>query len=317
MPTKLYSFIALMVAALVTSGIPTGSVLAQDCLHWGNLDKKLYCDENRDLLADTPSQGFQLQDPDTLVFSYASVEASSTNEKAFADLMAHLSKKTSKKVRWTAAKSDAEQIKAMRAGEVHLAGVSPGPTVYAVNLAGYVPIAVMCRANGTFGYQVQLITRNDSGIASTSDLDGRKIAYVSALSNSGGLTAPGSEVVYSGTQGESIDGVLDGKFAAAAVNSNILARVQTQGGDAEKDLRIIWKSQPYPPTSFGFAHNLTPNLQRMVHDALLTFDWKGTGLASEFGAQADEFCTISYQDTWEPIRLMQKENGVTYDVKDL
>jgi hypothetical protein len=40
-------------------------------------------------------------------------------------------------------------------------------------------------------------------------------------------------------------------------------------------------------------------------------------LAGEFGRQADKFCTISYQETWGSIRLVQKENGVRYDVKDL
>ncbi len=50
---------------------------------------------------------------------------------------------------------------------------------------------------------------------------------------------------------------------------------------------------------------------------LKTFDWKDKGLAREFGRQADMFCTISYQETWEPIRLKQKENGVVYELKDL
>jgi phosphonate transport system substrate-binding protein len=317
MPTKPCSLMTLMVTAFAVLAVPAGTVRAQDCLHWGDLDKALYCDENRDLLADTPSQGYQLEDPDTLVFSYVPVEDASMEKNAFADLMAHMSKKTGKKIRWMDAKSDAEQIKAMRSGEVHVAGVSPGPTVYAVNLAGYVPVAVMCRADGSFGGPLQLISRNDSGIASTSDLGGRKIAYASALSNSGGVAAAGSEIVYSGSPGASISGVLNGNYAATAVSSNFLARIQKAGGAAAKDLRVIWESQPYPSTSFGFAHNLAPDLQRKVHDAFISFDWKGSGLAREFGAQVEKFCTISYQDAWAPIRQLQKENGVIYDVKDL
>jgi phosphonate transport system substrate-binding protein len=317
MPSYPCSFITVMLAALMAAGIPAGGARAQDCLDWGDLDKKLYCDENRDLLADTPSQGFQLQDPDTLVFSYVAGEDPSVDEKAFAAFVVHLAKKTGRKIRWSDAASSAAQIKAMRVGQVQLAGVSPGPTVYAVNLAGYIPIAVMCRADGTYGYQVQLVVKADSDIKSPADLGGRTVAYVSALSNSGGLEANGSKAIYSGSRGSSISGVLSGKYDAAAVDSNALARMQKQGTVDAKALRIIWSSPEYPSTSFGFAHNLTPDLQRRIHDAFLTFDWQGTDLARVFGAQAVEFCTISYEDTWESLRQLQNENGVMYDVGDL
>lgn len=317
MPSYPCSFTTVMLAALMAAGIPAGDARAQNCLNWGDLDKKLYCDENRDLLADTPSQGFQLQDPDTLVFAYVPVEDASVDEKAFGAFVAHMAKKTGKEVRWSDAASSAAQIKAMRAGQVQLAGVSPGPTVYAVNLAGYIPIAVMCQADGTYGYQVQLVVKSDSDIKTPADLGGRTVAYVSALSNSGGLEANGSKALYSGSQGASVSGVLSGKYDAATVDSNALARMQKQGTVDANALRIIWASTKYPSTSFGFAHNLTPDLQRQIHDAFLTFDWQGSDLARVFGAQADAFCTISYEDTWESLRQVQEENGVMYDVGDL
>ena len=37
----------------------------------------------------------------------------------------------------------AAQVEAMRSGRLHVAGISTGPTVFGVNLAGYVPIAIM------------------------------------------------------------------------------------------------------------------------------------------------------------------------------
>ena len=306
----------LAAATMLLMSLASVDAAAQACLHWGDLDKQLYCDESRDLVADTPSQGYQLQDPDTLVFSHAPVEDPSSYEAAFGEFMQYLSKTTGKKVRWHSAKSSADQITAMRAGEVHVAGISPGPTVYAVNLAGYVPIAVMCKSDGSFGYKLNLITRKDSNIASLSDLEGRKVAHVSPLSNPGQATK-GYEIVYSGSQGDSIKGVVSGEYAAAAVNSNALAHMENRGAVDGNELRVVWESRSFPSTSFGFAHNLAPDLQRKVHDAFLTFDWKGKGLAREFGQQANKFCTISYQETWEPIRLIQKENGVRYNVKDL
>ena len=320
MPITLRSFgsspTPLAAATMLLMSLVSVDALAHDCLHWGDLDKKLYCDESRDLVADTPSQGYQLQNPDTLVFSHGPMDDPSVDEAAFGEFMRYLSKTTGKKVRWHGTKSSADQIKAMRAGEVQIAGISPGPTVYAVNLAGYVPIAVMCKSDGTFGYQLNLITGKNSNIASRGDLGGRKVAHVSRLSNFG-QAAEGYEIAYPGSQGNSIKGVVDGAYAAAAVNSNALARMESRGALDPEKLRVVWKSGSFPSTSFGFAHNLAPDLQRKIHDAFLTFDWKNTALAREFGRQADKFCTISYQETWESIRLIQKENGVRYEVKDL
>ena len=72
------------------------------------------------------------------------------------------------------------------------------------------------------------------------------------------------------------------------------------------------KVPPFPTTSYGFAHNLTPELQEKVKEAFLTFDWSGTALIEEFGKQADKFCGISFEKEWKPIRIIQKENGIVY-----
>jgi phosphonate transport system substrate-binding protein len=329
MPTNLRSLIALPAAALLATALTGVDALAQDCLNWGDLDKQLYCDESRDLVADTPARGFQLKSPDTLVFSFAPVGDQSAYKAAFAGFMDHLSRKTGKTVTWRDAASSAEQIKAMRDGTVHIAGVSPGPTVYAVNLAGYVPIAVMCKSDGAFGYQLNIISAKDSSIQTLSEVKGRKVAEASKFSSWGDEAAhamfrqkhvvPGKdfEIVQSGSDAASIKGVADGTYEAAAVNSNVLARMRARGAVDGAKIRLVWASQSLPPTSYGFANNLAPDLQRKIHDAFLTYDWKGTPLAAEFGSQAEAFCTVSYKEEWGPIRLMQKESGVVYDVKNL
>jgi phosphonate transport system substrate-binding protein len=72
---------------------------AADCKNHGDLDKR-YCDDNGDLLADTPADSSQWLDPDTLIFSYTAVEDPSVYENVFAELMAHIAKKTGKQVKW-------------------------------------------------------------------------------------------------------------------------------------------------------------------------------------------------------------------------
>ncbi|MDX2314927.1 MAG: phosphate/phosphite/phosphonate ABC transporter substrate-binding protein, partial [Gammaproteobacteria bacterium] len=216
------------------------------------------------------------------------------------------------------------QVEAMRSGRLHVAGISTGPTVFGVNLAGYVPMSIMCKGDGSFGYKLQLITQQDSDIMKVSDLKGRKVAHVTPSSNSGNQ-APRAlfkdmgvvpdedyEVIYSGKHDNSIMGVANRDYDAAPIASSVLDRMASKGIVNKDDLRVIWESQPFPTTSYGYAHNLHPDLQKSVSDAFLTFDWKGTALAKEFGKQADKFCAITFKEQWKPIRVIQTENGVVY-----
>ena len=120
------------------------------------------------------------------------------------------------------------------------------------------------------------------------------------------------KVMYSGKHDNSIMGVANKDYDAAPVASSVLDRMVNKGVVKRDSIRIIWESQPFPTTSYGFAHNLKPELQKKVRDAFLTFDWKGTALAKEFGKQADAFCAITFKETWKAVRLIQKENGIVY-----
>jgi phosphonate transport system substrate-binding protein len=303
--------------------LAAASATGAECKNRGDLDSR-FCDDNGDLVADTPSDASKLLDPDTLIFSYTPVEDPSVYENVFTDFMDYLSEKTGKKVKWYGAESYAAQVEAMRSGRLHVAGISTGPTVFGVNLAGYVPSAIMCKGDGTFGYKLQLITHKDSDIHKMSDMKGRNIAHVTPSSNSGnqapralfkdmGVTPDVDyKVTYSGKHDNSIMGVYNKDYDAAPIASSVLDRMATKGIVNKDDLRIIWESQPFPTTSYGVAHNLTPDLQKKVADAFLSFDWKGTGLEKEFGKQADQFCAITFKEHWKPIRVIQKENGVVY-----
>ena len=157
---------------------------AAECSNRGDLDVQ-FCDENGDLVADTPKESSEWLDPSTLVFSYTPVEDPTVYENVFTEFMKYLSEKTGKRVKWYGAESYAAQVEAMRSGRLHVAGISTGPTVFGVNLAGYVPMSIMCKGDGTFGYKLQLITQKDSDIKEVKDLKGRKVAHVTPSSNSG------------------------------------------------------------------------------------------------------------------------------------
>ncbi|MCK5574632.1 MAG: phosphate/phosphite/phosphonate ABC transporter substrate-binding protein, partial [Sphingomonadales bacterium] len=245
------------------------------------------------------------------------------------EFLAYMEKKTGKKVKWYGADSYASQVEAMRSGRLHIAGISTGPTVFGVNLAGYVPVAIMGKDDGRFGYKLQLITHKDTDIKKVSDMKGRNIAHVSPSSNSGnqapralfksmGVTPDEDyKVQYSGKHDNSILGVANKDYEAAPVASSVLDRMVDKGVVNADDLRIIWESKLFPTTSYGYAHNLHPDLQAKVRDAFLTFDWKGTALDKEFGKKSDRFIPITFKEHWSDIRTIQETNGTIYSEEAL
>ena len=310
---------------LVFDGISPASAA---CKNRGDLDVR-YCDDNGDLVADTPTDSSKWLDPDTLIFSYTPVEDPSVYENVFSEFMDYLTKKTGKKVKWYGAESYAAQVEAMRSGRLHVAGISTGPTVFGVNLAGYVPIAIMGKHDGRFGYRLQLITHKSTDIKKVSDLKGRKIAHVTPSSNSGNQ-APRAlfksmgvvpdkdyKVTYSGKHDNSIMGVANKDYDAAPVASSVLDRMHDKGIVNKDDLRIIWQSKLFPTTSYGYAHNLNPALQKKVTEAFLTFDWTGTALQKEFGKKSDRFIPITFKEHWTDIRTIQNTNGTKYTDESL
>ena len=312
------AFAALM---LVLGSFGPGA--AQACKNRGNLDVR-FCDDNGDLVADTPTDPSKWISPDTLIFSYTPVEDPSVYENVFTEFIDYIAKKTGKKVKWYGAESYAAQVEAMRSGRLHVAGISTGPTVFGVNLAGYVPIAIMGKADGRFGYRLQLITHKDTDIMKVSDLKGRKVAHVTPSSNSGNqapralFTAmgvvPGKDykVIYSGKHDNSIMGVANKDYDAAPIASSVLDRMHDKGIVNKDDLRVIWQSGLFPTTSYGFVYNLTPELQKQITDAFLSFDWTGTALQKEFGKKSDKFIPITFKEHWADIRTIQETNGTIY-----
>ena len=322
------TFVATAAAtAAVLALAASAPAFSQGCTNRGDLDAR-YCDENGDLLADLPKNAKDLQDPATLVFSYTPVEDPAVYENVFKDFMAHLSKVTGKRVRWFPAESYAAQVEAMRSGRLHIAGVATGPTPYAVNLAGFVPIVAMQRADGSVGYTLQLITHKDSDIRKVADLKGKRVAHVSPSSNSGDTAPrvlfkqlgiePGKdyEVIFSGKHDNSVMGVVNRDYDAAPIASTVAERMQARGMFKPDTLRVVYESSPFPRTAFGVAHNLKPELQAKIKQAFLTFDFKNSKLASEF-KDTERFGPIEYKSAWKDIRLIQSATGIRYTQESL
>lgn len=314
---------ALVAIALLMT--VTTAFAADPCPHRGKLDV-LYCDENRDLVADPPKDAAKLVNPDTLIFSYVPVEDPAVYESAWSDFLEHMGRVTGKKTKYFGLQNYAAQIEAMRSGRLHVAGFASGSVPFAVNLAGAVPIAMMRTPKGKQGYHLIVIAqaKNDR-INSIADLRGKRVAHVSQTSNSGHQApvyffskmgvVPGRDyqIVFSGKHDTSALGVVNGDYDAAAVADGVITRMGARGLIKQSDYKVIYTSPLFPTTGYVYAHNLDPKLAEKIKEAFMTFKVEGTSLAKEFGVQhVVGFAPVDYAKDWQAVAGIQEANGVVY-----
>lgn len=286
-----------------------------------------YVDNDGDMVADIPSDESLLVDPDTLVFAYTPVEDPAVYADVWAGFLDHLSEATGKRVQFFPVQSNAAQQEALRAGRLHVAGFNTGGVPVAVNCGGFRPFAIMAAEDGSYGYEMEIITYPGSGIDGMEDLQGRQLAFTSETSNSGfrapsallrseyGLEAGDDfETAFSGSHDNSILGVINKDYDAAAIANSVAHRMLSRGVINEGDYEVIYTSETFPTTAYGTAHNLTPELQQQIQDAFFSYDWEGTALQAEFENSGEaQFIPISYEEHWSVIRTIADANGVTYD----
>ena len=290
-----------------------------------------FTDTNGDMVADTPSDPAKQLDPDTLIFAYTPVEDPAVYAKVWAEFLDHLAKVTGKKVQFFPVQSNAAQLEAMRAGRLHVAGFNTGSNPIAVACAGFVPFTMMAAKDGAYGYEMEIITYPGSGITKVEDIKGKKMAFTSETSNSG-YKAPSAllksqfgmeagkdfEPAFSGKHDNSIIGVANKDYPAAAVANSVMKRMIARGVIQPEQVVTIYKSQTFPTTGYGYVYNLKPELAAKVKEAFFSFNWDGTGLQKEFKSAEppqEKFIPITFKDTWAVVRQIDDAMGVSYTCK--
>jgi len=314
-----------VIAALAGAIVWTGAAIAQDCPR-GDLDKA-YCDRNGDLTADLPTDPKQIVNPSVLIFAYTPTEDPAVYQKAWDGFLKHLEKVAGKRVVFFPVQSNAAQYEAMRSGRLHIAGVNAGGNATAVNCAGFVPFTMMAAKDGSFGYEMEIVVPADSPIKVPADLKGKKIAFTDATSNSG-FKAPSAilkadfnleskrdyEPVFSGKHDNSILGVVNKDYEAAAVANSVLNRMLDRKVFDKAKIRSIYKSETFPTTGYGHVYNLDPKLVEKVKEAFFSFQWEGSALKQEFQKE-DKFVPIDYKKDWAVLRKIDAATGVKYTCK--
>lgn len=311
------AYTALAVAAVLAMALPAHAEF--------KLDSR-FADADGDLIADIPSDAAQQVDPSTLIFAYTPVEDPAVYAEVWQGFLDHMAGVTGKKVQFFPVQSNAAQIEAMRAGRLHVAGFNTGSNPLAVACAGFRPFAMMAAADGSFGYEMEIITYPGSGIEKVEDLRGQKLAFTSETSNSG-FKAPSAILkaeygmlagtdftpVFSGKHDNSILGVANRDYPAAAIANSVKARMLEREVVKEDQLVTLYTSQTFPTTGYGIAHNLTPDLQEKIKEAFFSFNWEGSALAEEFSKSGEaQFIPITFKDNWAVIRTIDEANDVVY-----
>jgi phosphonate transport system substrate-binding protein len=321
MPAFRFSLLALLAGVAVV-----GTVLPADaqeaCSNRGQLDT-LYCDEDRDLVADVPKDAAKQRDPSTLVWAYTPVEDPAIYANVFKPFTDHLAQCVGKRIVYFPVQSNSAEIEAMRSGRLHFAGFSTGPTGFAVNMAGAVPFAAKGDASGVRGYNLLAIVKASSPFQKLSDLKDRKVAHTSPSSNSGNLAPrvlfpdeglkPDTDYkpLMSGGHDKSVLGVASGDYDMAAVASDVFERMGVRGTIKPAEFRVLYKSAVFPTSSFAHAHDLKPELAKKLRDCFYAFRFPAE-MQKEFNGD-DRFLPITYAKDWAVVRDVAEKSGTPYN----
>src|SRR3954447_26159272 len=156
----------------VSEAMPTKSALA-------------FADEDHDLVADPPTDPAKFIKPEELVFSYVATEEKAIPGETWKELTAAIEKKTGKKVKLAHYTKVEDQMTDLAKGKLHIVGLNTGLVPSAVEREGFVPVCTLGRADGSFGYTMQLLVPAGSPIKDPSQIKGHKVTFTRLDSNSG------------------------------------------------------------------------------------------------------------------------------------
>ena len=276
-------------------------------------------DADGDLVADAPTDPAKLIDPDAILFSYVASPEAEQIELTVKPLTDYLSQATGKPVQYVRFEDDGDQLKALAEGRLHVTAVNTGNVPEAVASDGFVPVATPAVGEARRGYTMQIIVPANSPITKPEDLKGKEIAFTTAGSNSGykapievllrqfNLTPEADyHMVFSMGHNQSIKGIAEGTYQAAAVASDLLEQAVAAGDVSEGDYRVIYTSEQFPALALGYVYNLKPELADAVRGALLSFKPQGTAVATLLSEDVTGFAPVSYKDDWALVRRIDE-----------
>ena len=288
-----------------------------------------YQDADGDLVADPPADPAKFLKLEEIAFTVVpseDPEQQKREQEAWQDFLAALEKATGKKVKYLSEVTGTDaQLAAVREGRLHVTAFNTGLVPAAVNTAGFVPLFAPADAAGNFSYEMEVLVRPDSPVHKPEDLRGKTLGFVAMSSNSGAKAPmfilkdrfgllPGRDYrfVVAGRHEEAVKGLLEGKFDAACVANDLLARMYAAGEYkgvkiGPDRVRSVLKSEPFPPLCFGVPHHLPPELRDKVRAAFEGFKFEGTSVGRQYAGQGKvRFAPVNYKLNWAYVRQIDE-----------
>jgi phosphonate transport system substrate-binding protein len=280
-----------------------------------------FCDRDGDMLADAESNPNKWLDPYELVFGYT--ENQTLHDDAKKALARHIEKATGKKVRFFLYRTNAAQLEAMRNGLLHIVALNTGSVPVGVECSGFRLFAMAAKADRSYGYTMMLISYPGSGITRIEDARDKTILFVTPTSNSG-YKAPHvllqSEYAmqegidykarFSGSHTKSILRVANKQAPIAAIANGVLNSMIAKGKIDKNAITILYRSESFPGTGYGYPYNLKPSLARKIEQAFYNFRWRDiNGTLREVNKYHDAlFIPAQYKEKWKLVRTIDRSN---------
>jgi phosphonate transport system substrate-binding protein len=230
----------------------------------------------------------------------------------------------------------AAMIEAMRANKIHVGSGGPFTYLVANQKAGAEALVMPATLDGEPNYYRScLITSPKLGLNNLDDLKARAkdltLAWAYPTSCSGHLVPryymqeagifpdDFKRVLIASNHASSFFTVISGKVDVAAVSYTTYKRYLDTGRFKEADVKVIWLSEPIPPSPVFIRNDLDENLKKRIQQAYVEMPQDTLAWRVLRGQYAFE---IEYRPTddsvYEPLRQMANQiKGLTLDEKSL
>jgi phosphonate transport system substrate-binding protein len=216
--------------------------------------------------------------PKELSFGIIPAENSNEMGQRFKPLIAHIEKRLGLPVKAYFGPDQAAVVVGMQGQKIDLAYLEPLSYVQAARMGGAEAFAKENTIKTGLGFSSLIVSRADSKIKTLADAKGKSFAFVDPASVSGYLlpmmhfeqvlnikpTAYFKAVRFGGSHEANIEAVIEGEVQVAATSDGEIK--------SERDLNVLWKSDPIPTSPIAYRKALPESLKAAIREAVLGFN---------------------------------------------
>jgi len=223
-----------------------------------------------------------------LTFGFTPVLSEAEMRSEFEPLMTYLSQAIGRRVNLYIAKDYGDLRTQMESGAVDIGSYSPFAYVDATR-GGKIRIIAQSILDGSATYRGLIIVRNDSGLRSVKDLEGKRFAFVDAKSASGYvypramLVERGvdperyfKETLFAGGHDKVISAVLERRVDAGAIYDGALGVAKAKGLPVG-ELSTLSSTEPIPHDAVAVRVGMNEALVRKIQAALVDLEKSAAG----------------------------------------